>query len=287
MNRYRAIAWTLASAVLAAGCSSTVAGAGRPTGKGLVDGAGTRVTFEITTEVDPGSDDLDAVVTAVSAQVRDVDGAFVTREDDVIVVTAPGDARQPIADAVHPPVVTIRPVAETHPRVLADGDRPTVVDRQPADPSDDAWRDEVIPALSGLDCPEAGLADDPDLPLVACDTEGENTYLLEAAVVSGTGVASATSMFDTSTGGSLVNITLTDQASDAWATYTTANVHELAGIVLDGIVLSAPEIASPITGGEISIAGGFDADQASELAGQITVASLGLEFAVGDSVILD
>lgn len=52
-----------------------------------------------------------------------------------------------------------------------------------------------------------------------------------------------------------LKITLGPVGKQAFATYTTGHVQGYVPLVLDGIVLSAPSIQSPITGGEVLISG--------------------------------
>jgi protein-export membrane protein SecD len=59
-----------------------------------------------------------------------------------------------------------------------------------------------------------------------------------------------------SAGGRAVAFSLKDQGSKLFADYTTANVGNFFAIVLDGAVVSAPYIQSPITGGSGIITGG-------------------------------
>ncbi len=72
---------------------------------------------------------------------------------------------------------------------------------------------------------------------------------------SGDQIASANPGTD-SAGGRAVQFTLKDQGSKLFADYTTKNVGNFFAIVLDGTVVSAPYIQSPITGGSGIITGG-------------------------------
>ncbi|HLB44801.1 MAG TPA: protein translocase subunit SecD [Candidatus Limnocylindrales bacterium] len=54
-----------------------------------------------------------------------------------------------------------------------------------------------------------------------------------------------------------VNFTLKPEGARLFAQYTTQHVNERFAIVLDGTVISAPNIRSPITGGQGEISGGF------------------------------
>lgn len=58
-----------------------------------------------------------------------------------------------------------------------------------------------------------------------------------------------------STGGHVLKITLGPVGKQAFAIYTTGHIQGYVPLVLDGIVLAAPTIQSPITGGELLITG--------------------------------
>src|SRR5699024_11373336 len=53
-----------------------------------------------------------------------------------------------------------------------------------------------------------------------------------------------------------------------------------SGIVLDGQVISAPQVQEPSPGGEASISGNFSQEQASQLSDQLRFGALPLEFTV-------
>ncbi len=76
-----------------------------------------------------------------------------------------------------------------------------------------------------------------------------------SALFSGDQISSANPGTD-STGGRAVQFSLKDQGSKLFADYTTKNVGNFFAIVLDGTVVSAPYIQSPITGGQGIITGG-------------------------------
>jgi preprotein translocase subunit SecD len=63
-----------------------------------------------------------------------------------------------------------------------------------------------------------------------------------------------------------IPFTLTARGTNIFSEYTTKNVGHYLGIVLDKVVLSAPKVNSPITGGSGIIAGSFTREQAESLA---------------------
>lgn len=62
-----------------------------------------------------------------------------------------------------------------------------------------------------------------------------------------------------------VSFTLKSNGSNLFSNYTSAHIGEFFAIVLDGVVQSAPYIASAITNGQAQISGSFTADQQNSL----------------------
>lgn len=63
-----------------------------------------------------------------------------------------------------------------------------------------------------------------------------------------------------------VSMAMNVEGARQWANITTRNVGRQVAIVLDGMVCSFPNINEPITGGNSSITGGFEIDEANDLA---------------------
>jgi preprotein translocase subunit SecD len=72
----------------------------------------------------------------------------------------------------------------------------------------------------------------------------------------------------------VIQFQLTSAGADIFADYTTDHVGEFLGIVLDKIVISAPNVNEPITGGEGVISGAFTLETANNLAVQLRYGSL-------------
>jgi preprotein translocase subunit SecD len=85
---------------------------------------------------------------------------------------------------------------------------------------------------------------------------------------SGDQVKSAT-IGQSQTQGLTVDFVLKDEGAKLFADYTTNHVNDFFAIVLDGKVISAPQINEPIPGGQVQISaggiGGFSAAEANEL----------------------
>ena len=136
--------------------------------------------------------------------------------------------------------------------------------------------------------------DDPQADIVACDRDGTTKFLLGPAEVLGTDVRTATATVDQQGLGQwqvtidfngrgtrgFSDLTkrvqpLPDVGSAACRPPTGCNA---VAIVLDGVVLSAPRIAEPITGGRAQIAGNFSQQEAKDLASILKYGPLPLAF---------
>ncbi|MDX3655810.1 hypothetical protein PV646_00705 [Streptomyces sp. ID05-26A] len=125
-------------------------------------------------------------------------------------------------------------------------------------------------ALGTLDCaapdPLVGN-DDPAAPLVTCDA-GEFKYDLGPVALDGDRVVKATAS-PSEYGGHVVTIEFDPEGARTWSDFTTANVGKQIAILINGRVLSAPSIQSPITGGSTQISGNFTREEADQLARQL------------------
>ena len=138
--------------------------------------------------------------------------------------------------------------------------------------------------------------DNPAAQVVACDAQG-NKYLLDVAKVPGTQISSATAQLSTTNNQWEVILGLKSAGATAFANLTSelASKYYTAGggnpansdywlgtvaIVLDGNVVSAPEITEAIPGGSAQITGSFTQAQASQLAEVLQYGSLPLNFKI-------
>jgi preprotein translocase subunit SecD len=138
--------------------------------------------------------------------------------------------------------------------------------------------------------------DNPNAQIVSCDSSG-NKYALDVAKVQGTEISGATAELSTTNNEWEINLTLNGKGAAAFATltsdlynkyYTAADGNEESNdywldtfaIVLDGNVVSAPEIDSPIAGGDSSITGDFTQASATQLQNQLKYGSLPLNFKI-------
>jgi preprotein translocase subunit SecD len=123
--------------------------------------------------------------------------------------------------------------------------------------------------------------DDPDLPLVTCDTQHKQAYLLAPSIISGDQIENASSGMDQHSGGYIVDLQFRSGAANTWADFTAAHIGTQTAFTLDSQVVSAPQIREAIPGGRTQITGGdppFTASSARELANVLKYGSLPLSF---------
>ena len=123
--------------------------------------------------------------------------------------------------------------------------------------------------------------DDPELPLVTCDTQHKQAYLLAPSIISGDQIENASSGMDQHSGGYIVDLQFKSGAANTWADFTAAHIGTQTAFTLDSQVVSAPQIREAIPGGRTQITGGdppFTASSARELANVLKYGSLPLSF---------
>lgn len=128
--------------------------------------------------------------------------------------------------------------------------------------------------------------DDPALPLVTCDKEHKQAYLLAPSIISGDQIENASSGMDQRSGGYIVDVQFKSGAANTWADFTAAHVGTQTAFTLDSQVVSAPQIREAIPGGRTQINGGdppFTASSAKELANVLKYGSLPLSFEASEA----
>ncbi len=133
-----------------------------------------------------------------------------------------------------------------------------------------------------------GGTDDPKKPLVTCSQDRTEKYILGPVEVSGDDIKSATSgLQPTQNGGSStiweVQLDFTGAGAKKFLNVTTRLFQQQEpqnrfGIVLDGLVISAPSANEPISGGRASITGSFNQNSSKELANRLKFGALPLTF---------
>ncbi|MGD9526870.1 MAG: preprotein translocase subunit SecD, partial [Pseudonocardia sp.] len=124
----------------------------------------------------------------------------------------------------------------------------------------------VFAAVTSLDCaandPLRGY-DVPTLPLVACNRDGTEKYVLGPVItdsqgrpLEGTHIETAQANFDQNNVGYVIDLTFDSTGAAIWGEYTSTHVGTRTAFVLDGEVVSAPEIRQAIYG-PTQISGSF------------------------------
>ena len=138
--------------------------------------------------------------------------------------------------------------------------------------------------------------DNPNAQIVACDSSGDK-YALNVAKIQGTQVSNAIAELSTTSNEWIVELNLKSGGAAAYGTLTSDlyNKYYTAGgdnsstddywldtvaIVLDGNVVTAPEIISPIPGGNSQIQGNFTQASATQLQNVLKYGSLPLNFKI-------
>ncbi len=137
--------------------------------------------------------------------------------------------------------------------------------------------------------------DNPGTQVVSCDGSG-NKYALDVAKVRGTQISDATAELSTTSNQWEVTLTLNSAGTSAFGTLTLHQYNtyyraaqagnqddywlDAIAVVLDGNVVTAPQIQSAIPGGNAQITGNFTRAQAEELAAQLQSGALPADFRV-------
>lgn len=118
------------------------------------------------------------------------------------------------------------------------------------------------------DCVEGTV----DAPRVVFVGSGEATdkYVLGPRIVDATDVERAIAQPEAQTPSRWSVIAeLTDEGTAAFATATRADVGSQIAIVVDGMVVSAPTVAAPITSGSVVLASGLTEREATSLVSKL------------------
>lgn len=143
-----------------------------------------------------------------------------------------------------------------------------------------------------LDCAKnvsGGSNDDPAKPLAACSKDGQAKYLLGPAEVLGKNISAASASPEVNSQGQAtgtgwqVNLSFDGVGAKQFGQVTTRlaalqGVQNQFAIVLDGLVISAPQTNQAITGGNAQITGSFTEAEATTLANQLKFGALPISF---------
>jgi preprotein translocase subunit SecD len=109
---------------------------------------------------------------------------------------------------------------------------------------------------------------------------GGRIAVLRRSMVTGDQLIDAQQSFDPTTGEPNVNIRFDSAGARRFGRVTQDNVGKPFAIILDEVVLSAPNINEPILGGQAAISGSFTVESANELAVQLRSGKLPVELRV-------
>lgn len=254
--------------------------------------AGGRLSFLVR---DPAQ--VDAAVEIARNQTQPVGGLGGQRTFDVSVVDSTRIVLTPtasgIAEALENAMSTAREVVYN--RVDPEGTKEVTVVRQ--------GKDRILVQVPGLQDPEGlkallGKTARLEFKMVAPDQSGVQTgraapgtqilpmqdggriAVIRRAMVNGDQLVDAQQAFDQTSNVPVVNIRFDSRGSHAFARVTRENVNKPFAIVLDDVVLSAPNINEPILGGSAQISGSFTVQTATDLAVQLRSGKLPVELKV-------
>jgi len=178
---------------------------------------------------------------------------------------------------------------------------------QPAAATAAAWAAWVTAARTavqsgGISCddikPTQGI-DVSGRPLLACGSgvagpdpnqwcAGEITtkcvVLTDTTLIPGDQIVSAAAAFDPSgSAGWVINVKFDSQGFGTWSSYTSKseNLHQQTAFVLDGVVISDPQINGPINTVTTQISGSFTQQTATDLSNSLNFGALPLSFKPG------
>ena len=189
-------------------------------------------------------------------------------------------APQPSQPAAPPqPSQPAAPPQEQPPAQTAAGapvDQPLQWMRNPGQEWLQKFQEFTCPAEGGTAPP---VRDVTGQPLITCDDQGAK-FLLSAAMIQGTQLTDANAGIPQQSVQWVVDLSFDSTARETFAevTRSLAGTGEQFAIVLDGRVISAPTVISPITGGNAQITGDFTQEQAEELANSLKYGALPLKF---------
>jgi preprotein translocase subunit SecD len=181
----------------------------------------------------------------------------------------------------------------TTPPATPTGSATTAPNTKPQNPSDTAWvTPELTKQLQELDCTNADaldkIVDDPAKPLVTCNDDGTEKYILGPVEVRGDQIKDAVAGYQTLSNGqpsSIVEIRLSFNGSGtkAFGQVTSRLVNlpdprNRFAVTLDSKVLTAPVAQAAILDGNASITGNFTLDSARDLANQLKFGALPMSF---------
>ncbi|MEV0588962.1 protein translocase subunit SecD [Nonomuraea sp. NPDC050310] len=200
-------------------------------------------------------------------------------------LTAPTPTPTPSANATSTPAPSGTPVPSQQPQQQPQGELYG---------STEGVSPETLKAFQALDCLDPnkrgqGIQDDPNKQFAACSDDGSAKYILDVAKVVGTDIDTASAGIPQGRTEWIVQLSFKGNGPAEWSKLTTKAYNSQAprnqvAVVLDGMVITAPQIINPIPGGQAEITGGFTQETATTLADQLKYGSLPLKFNLSSAV---
>lgn len=196
-----------------------------------------------------------------SAAVANAATAAPTPSSSASSAASPASSASPTTEAVPTPT----PTPSVAPELLV----PPI---SSPDLSDEFYSRFVATDCSKPEMLSGGSLDDPTQYLVACERDGSFKYVLGPASLGGAEISDAQAGLPTTgAGGWQVDLQFTTTGAKTFADvtkelYVKNSPENQFGIVLDGVVMSAPSVNEPILGGSATISGTFTAEEAQNLA---------------------
>ncbi|MCL2454211.1 MAG: protein translocase subunit SecD [Micrococcales bacterium] len=176
-------------------------------------------------------------------------------------------------------------------------EQPPAQPGEPSSPSDAAYyiTPQVQQEFDELDCTDeknltGGLTGPTDTAFVTCNLSGTEKYILGPVEVKGSDISTASSGLETLASGQVgsrwvVSLQFNNAGTTSFATiserlFGMPDPQNRFGIVLDGLVVSAPSMNAVISDGRAEISGSFTRESAATLAQQLNFGSLPITFTV-------
>ena len=268
---------------------------------------GTQIILEARTEdgVAPSTEQLDQAATIIRQRVdaSGVGEAEVTTEGGKnIVVAIPGKADDATRNRIKSSAqLELRAVIVATGGALTsigedgkptpDPNDPTLAatpTAKPTDGSDVSWvTDKLLAEFYAYDCANpADLSDAPkDQPLITCEANGAEKYILGPVELDGSDITDATSGVRQQTNEPVVQLRFNSSGTDAFGKisqrlFGEQDPRNRFAFVLDGSVISAPSMNGVILDGRPEISGSFTTETAKSLADQLKYGALPISFDV-------
>ncbi len=143
--------------------------------------------------------------------------------------------------------------------------------------------------ISCADVKKTEGLDVPGKPLLACGSDTDpslanSVFVLDQTLIPGNQIkGAAAGLSQTGTSGWVINVTFDADGFNTWSNYTANNTGKQTAFVLDGLVISDPQISQAINTVTTLITGSFTQATATGLANSLNFGALPLQFQAGTS----